>query len=244
MLGQDTYCLDARCVYPTERPRPYACPNLPLSRGWSELLLALPEFILTGACSDEHDELVAHVELPRDVQACTRCGVLDRHRVHDRRTHTVRHLPVAGPSDTAGVAQAAVGVHRGLRQLRRTDPSVAPGAVWSRAAAGAAVALSETNIPVDTIRRRFGVGWDTVMRAVIAAADQLAAIRPVRVGIDETVMITGRLTTRRRHFLTALVCLDTCLVVAVTQGRDGALAARPLAEYAPNATVVPGLNRM
>jgi len=36
------------------------------------------------------------------------------------------------------------------------------------------------------------------MRAVLAAAAQVAPVRPTRVGIDETVMVTGRLTTRRR----------------------------------------------
>jgi hypothetical protein len=75
---------------PTERPRPYACPNLPLSGG-SELLLALPEFILTDARIDDQDELVVEVELPRDVQPCTSCGTMEQHRIHDWRTHTV-HL--------------------------------------------------------------------------------------------------------------------------------------------------------
>ena len=188
-------------------------------------------------------QLAAHrladrVELPRDLQACTRCGVLDRHRVHGRRTHTVRHLPVAGRATRLVWHKRLLACIEGCGTFAERTPSVAPGAVWSRAAARAAVALSEANFPVDTIRRQFGVGWNTVMRAVIAAADQLAAIRPVRVGIDETVMTTGRLTTRRREFLTALVCLDTCLVVAVAQGRDGASAARLLAEHAPDATVV------
>ena len=91
---------------------------------------------------------------------------------------------------------------------------------------------------MERIRREFGVGWNTVMRAVLVAAEQVAAIRPTRVGIDETVMTTGRLTTRRREFLTALVCLDTSLVVAVTQGRDRASAARLLADHAPDAKVV------
>ena len=36
-------------------------------QGWSELLLALPKFVLTDATIDEHDELVADIELPRDV---------------------------------------------------------------------------------------------------------------------------------------------------------------------------------
>lgn len=76
------------------------------------------------------------------------------------------------------------------------------------------------------------------MRAVIAAADRVAAVRPTRVGIDETVMTTGRLTTRRRQFLTALVCLDTSLVVAVAQGRDRGSAAALLADHAPDAKVV------
>jgi hypothetical protein len=68
-------------------------------QGWSELLLALPEFTLIDAHVTDDDELVADVELPREVQPCTRCGVLDHHRVHDRRTHTVRHLPVAGRAE-------------------------------------------------------------------------------------------------------------------------------------------------
>jgi hypothetical protein len=33
-------------------------------QGWSKLLLARPEFILSYAHIDEHDELVAHVEIP------------------------------------------------------------------------------------------------------------------------------------------------------------------------------------
>jgi hypothetical protein len=55
--------------------------------GWAELLLALPEFILTDAYIDEHDELVAVAEPRRGLQPCTRCGVIDHHLVHDRRAH-------------------------------------------------------------------------------------------------------------------------------------------------------------
>lgn len=117
-------------------------------------------------------------------------------------------------------------------------PSIAPGAVWTRAAARAAVAMSEANVPVDTIRKHFGVGWNTVMRAVLVAAEQVTTVSPIRVGIDETVMTTGRLTRRRREFLTALVCLDTSLVVAVAQGRDKRSATALLAEHAPDAEVV------
>jgi transposase len=206
--------------------------------GWSELLLALPEFILTDARIDEYDELVAEVVLPRDVQPCTRCGTIEQHRVHDWRTHTVRHLPVAGRATRVVWRKRLLTCVEGCGTFVERTASIAPGAVWSRAAARAAVALSEANVAIETIRRQFGVGWNTVMRAVIAAAEQLTQVRPTRVGIDETVMVTGRLTARRRAFLTALVCLDTSLVVAVTEGRDRASAVRLLADHAPEAEVV------
>jgi transposase len=207
-------------------------------QGWSELLLALPEFILTDAYIDDDGELVAGVALPRDVQPCTRCGVIELHRVHDRRTHTVRHLPVAGRATRLVWDKRLLACVEGCGTFTERTASIAPGSVWSRAAARAAVAASQANIPIDTIRREFGVGWNTVMRAVTAAAALVAPISPTRVGIDETVMVTGRLTERRRQFLTALVCLDTTLVVAVTKGRDKASAARLLADHAPDATVL------
>jgi transposase len=200
-------------------------------------LLALPEFTLTKAHIDVGDELVAEVELPRDAQPCPRCGVIDHHRVHDRRRHTVRHLPVAGRATRLIWHKRLLSCVEGCAFMERAA-AIAPGAVWSRAAARAAVAMSQANVPIDTIRRSFGVGWNTVMRAVLAAAERVAAVRPTRVGIDETVMVTGKLTTRRRQFLTALVCLETSLVVAVTQGRDRGSAAALLAEHAPDAKVV------
>lgn len=209
------------------------------AQGWSELLLALPEFVLTDAHVDEeHDELHAVVELPREVQACPRCGLIELHRVHDWRWHTVRHLPVAGRATRVRWHKRLLTCVAGCGTFVERTPSIAPGAVWSRAAARAAVTLSADNIPIDRIRKVFGVGWNTVMRAVLAAAAELAPVQATRVGIDETVMTTGRLLTRRREFLTALVCLETSLVVAVTQGRDRASAVRLLADHAPDAEVV------
>jgi transposase len=207
-------------------------------QGWSELLLALPEFTLTNAHTDADGELVAHVELPREVQPCTRCGVLDEHRIHDRRRHTVRHLPVAGRATRVVWHKRLLACIEGCGTFAERAASIAPGAVWSRAAARTAVAMSADNVPVDQIRKEFGVGWWTVMRAVLAAADLVVPVNPTRVGIDETVMTAGRLTRRHRQFLTALVCLETSLVVAVAQGRDQASATALLAEHAPDAEVV------
>jgi hypothetical protein len=189
--------------------------------GWSELLLALPEFVLTGANVDENDELVAHVELPRGLQPCTSCGVIGLHPLHAWRRHTVRHLPVAGRATRLVWRKRLLTCLEGCGTFVERTASIAPAAVWSRAAARAAVAAAQANVPVDTIRREFGVGWNTVMRAVLAAAQQVAQVRPTRVGIDETVMTTGRLTTRRRQFLTALVCLD------ILAGRRGHPGPRP-----------------
>ena len=208
-------------------------------QGWSELLLALPEFTLTDAYVD-HDggELFATVELPRDLQGCPRCGVIELHRLHDYRRHTVRHLPVAGRATRVLWRKRLLACVEGCGTFVERTPSIAPGAVWTRAAARAAVGMSAENIPVNTIRKMFGVGWNTVMRAVTVAADLVPDVCPRRVGIDETVMVTGRLTERHRVFLTALVCLDSSLVVAVTQGRDRAGAAALLAGHAPNAEVI------
>ena len=237
MLGEGTYGLEARGVYPPSdqggtRERHYPCP------GGGELLLALPEYVLTDVRIDERNELVVYIELPRDVQACTGCGVIDLHPLHDWRHHNVRHLPVVGRACRLVWRKRLLACIEGCGTFVERPASIAPSAVWSRAASRAAVAMSADNIPIDRIRREFGVGWNTVMRAVLAAAEQVAAIRPTRVGIDETVMTTGRLTTRRREFLTALVCLETSLVVAVAQGRDRASAARLLADHAPDAKVV------
>ena len=62
--------------------------------GWSELVLALPEFVLNHVRVDAHDELVAVVELPREVQACPGYGAIELHLLRDWRWHSVRHLPV------------------------------------------------------------------------------------------------------------------------------------------------------
>lgn len=234
------YGLDARGVQTTIRATEVVVrvSQPTCAQSWSELLLALPEFTLTHAHVDEHDELIATVQLPRDVQACPRCGLIELHTVHVRRWHTVRHLPVAGRATRLRWRKRLLACDAGCGTFVERTPSVALGAVWSKAAARMAVAMAADNIPIGTIRKAFGVGWNTVMRAVIAAAELIAVVRPTRVGIDETVMVTGRLTTRRREFLTALVCLETSLVVAVTQGRDRASAVALLSEHAPDAQVV------
>jgi transposase len=166
-------------------------------QGWSELLLALPEFTLTDAHVDDDGELIAYVELPREAHPCTRCGVIERHPLHDSRTHTVRHLPVAGRATRVVWRKRLLECVAGCGTFVERSPSIAPGSVWSRAAARAAVAMSRENVPIDTIRKSFGLGWSTVMRAIRDAAARVPACRPRRVGIDETVAAPSSNAARR-----------------------------------------------
>jgi transposase len=139
-------------------------------QGWSELLLALPEFHLLDAYVDhDADELIVTVELPRDLQGCPRCGVIELHRLHDYRWHTARHLPVAGRATRLRWCKRLLACDEGCGTFVERTPSIAPGAVWTRPAARAAVGMSAENVPINTIRKLFGVGWNTVMRAVITA---------------------------------------------------------------------------
>jgi hypothetical protein len=70
-------------------------------QGWSELLLALPEFISTHAHIDEDDEFVAHVELPLEVQPCTRCETIAASTARLAQLHRAPP-PLRGTCDPAG----------------------------------------------------------------------------------------------------------------------------------------------
>lgn len=165
--------------------------------------------------------------------------MIDVHPVHDWRTHTVRHLPVAGRACRLVWHKRLLDCAGGCGTFVERTPSVAPGAVWTRPAARQAVAMVSDNIPVERVRLAFGVGCNTVMRAVTVAAGQVTPpSEPTMVGIDEIVMTPGRLLERRREYLTSLVCLTSGLVVAVAQGRDRAVAADLLAHHAPHAQVI------
>jgi len=138
----------------------------------SDVLLALPEFVLlTTTISNDNTELVVAVELPRDVQPCPRCGVIERHQVHDRLAHRVRHLPVAGRACTVVWSKRLLACVGGCGTFTERASTIAPRAVWTNPARRAAVAAVAANEPVDRVRRKFGVGWNTVMRAVLDQAD-------------------------------------------------------------------------
>ncbi len=205
----------------------------------SDVLLALPDFhLLWTEIVGGDTELVVGVELPRDVQACPSCGSIERHEVHDRLWHRVRHLPVAGRACTIVWSKRLLDCAGGCGTFTERASSIAPRAVWTNPARRAAVAAVAANEPIERVRLRFGVAWNTVMRACHDAARRVPLPDGVRVGIDETVMIAGRTRRRPRGFVTAVVDLDTCLVLDVAYGRDHTVAATLLAASAPNATVI------
>lgn len=76
----------------------------------------------------------------------------------------------------------AAGLCRGVPHLRRAHAVDRAGGV-EPCAARAAVAMAEANTPIDTIRKALGVGWNTVTRAVLAAAELVAKVSPTRVGV-------------------------------------------------------------
>jgi hypothetical protein len=138
---------------PSDRGRTRVWPS-PLSRG--EASCCSPFRVQVAfAWVDYHEELVAHVELP--VAFSPAPAAAARSSPGPRPPHPNRPPSARGwPCDTADLAQAAAGVPRGLRHFTDQAASVAPGSVWSRAGARAAVTLSEATIPVDTIRKQFG----------------------------------------------------------------------------------------
>jgi hypothetical protein len=56
MLGEDTYGLDARGVEANRATEAVRVSQATPVEGWSELVVALPEFILTDACIDADGE--------------------------------------------------------------------------------------------------------------------------------------------------------------------------------------------
>ena len=101
------------------------------------------------------------------------------HLVHDRRWHTVRRLPVAGRATRVVWRKRLLACLEACGTCVKRTPPIAHAAVWSRAAAWVAVAISQANVPIEQIRESYRAGWHTVMRAMPAAASHTAEPRPV-----------------------------------------------------------------
>lgn len=188
-------------------------------------LLALPEFEVTHVWTFA-DETFIHVVMPRAEVACVRCGVIARHRVHDRVVHRVRDLPAAGRAVVLVWAKRVLACVEGCGTFRERSHAILPRACLTvRARAETVRLVSGENRSVASVAATFGVSWDTVMRAVRNDADEVLEAhdgqRVVAFGLDETVMNPSRSHTRRR-FVTVFVDLDRHRVIDVGEGRHAA----------------------
>ena len=186
------------------------------------------------------DERHVFVETVRDVDACRECG--QRAVSGGRHVTQVRDLPV-GPKATRLVWHKREWRCRDChRSWRERHPDILPRAVLTeRARAEAARQVGELGRPVAAVAREFGVGWDTVMRAVKDTAARLFAdqqlytlqMRPcVAIGVDEKVMNRAS-RGRRRRFVTVIVDLARRRPLDIIEGRSKRVLRAWLAAQTP-----------
>jgi len=186
------------------------------------------------------DERHVFVETVRDWDACGDCG--QRAVSGGRHVIQVRDLPV-GPKATRLVWHKREWRCRDCgRSWREQHPDILPRAVLTeRARAEAARQVGELGRAVAAVAREFGVGWETVMRAVRDTAARLFAdqqlhtrqTRPcVAIGVDEKIM--NRATRgRRRRFVTVIVDLARHRPLDIIQGRSKSALRAWLAAQTP-----------
>ena len=186
------------------------------------------------------DERHVFVETVRDHDACRECG--QRAVSGGRHVTQVRDLPV-GPKATRLVWHKREWRCRDCRRSwRERHPGVAPRAVLTeRARDEAARQVGELGRPVAQVAREFGVGWETVMRAVKDTAARLFAdqqiytiqLTPcVAIGVDEKVMNRAR-RGRRRRYVTVIVDLVRGRPLDIIQGRSKKVLRAWLAAQSP-----------
>lgn len=200
-------------------------------------LLALSEFDVQ-LVFDFVDETIVTIAMPRQQAACTRCGVLALHRVHDRMTHRVRDLPAAGRAVVLVWHKRVLACVEGCGTFRERSVQLLPRSCWTVRARDEAVRqVAADNLSVASVARSFGVSWDTVMRAVNGHAELVLAAqegrRVVAFGLDETVMNPSRSHARRRY-VTVLVDLDRHRVIDVIEGRHAGAVTGWLAVQDPS----------
>jgi transposase len=173
------------------------------------------------------DERHVFVETLRDFDGCRDCG--QRAVSGGRHVIQVRDLPVGAKATRLIWHKREWRCRDCRRSWREVHPDIVPRAVLTeRARAEAARQVGELGRPVAAVAREFGVGWDTVMRAVKDAARRLFAdqqlytvqTRPcVAIGVDEKVMNRAS-RGRRRRYVTVIVDLARGRPIDIIEGRS------------------------
>jgi transposase len=206
----------------------------------AETIVDLPGFVVLAA-GEYGGELELLVETVPTVVHCGQCG--EPAQVHDRREHLLRDVPVAG--------RATVLVW--WKRIWRCPQSICPVRTWtersplgaprqsmtSRAKAWVTRRVGADGETVSSVARTLGVGWWSVMRAVIEVGTPLVddpsrLERVAGLGVDEHAWQRAN-AVRHTQSATGVVGLRPgrpARLLEVVQGRSGGvygdwLAQRP-----------------
>jgi transposase len=177
-------------------------------------------------------ELELSVETTAERDWCRRCGV--RAVSKDRPTVVVRDVdafdrPVRlrWRKRRWRCSEAACEARTWTERIDAVRPRMA---LTERARAKACRRVGRDGHSVASVARDFGVGWHTIMRAVIEhgapLVDDPARTADVRaLGVDETSFLRAG-PRRRTHFVTGLVDLHRSRLLDVIDGRAGSAVTR------------------
>jgi transposase len=189
-----------------------------------------------------HAERVLLVDTPPRTGVCTGCG--QRAESKGRATVHLRDLPAAGKATRLVWVKRIWRCHDCRVSWRERHPGLPSRSVLTaRARFEAARQVGEQGRAVAAVARDFGVGWETVMRAVVDEArvrfaDQeiyTIQTRPcLAIGVDEKVMNRGRRALRRRRrFVTVIVDLTRGRPLDIVEGRSKKVLKAWLAAQSP-----------
>jgi transposase len=202
------------------------------ARDVGAVVLGLEGFELVAV--DEHDgELELAVQTTNDIVGCPGCGAVAT--AHGRRPVRVRDLPVGGrPTTLIWIKRLWRCRHQRCetRTWSETSIDVPPRAsLTTRAAREACRRVGHDGEAVAVVAADFGVGWGTVMRAVVEhgapLVDDPARLEGVAaLGVDETAFLAAT-STHATEFATGLVDLTRAdgpaRLLDVVPGRSGAV---------------------
>jgi transposase len=190
-------------------------------------MLGLAGFVLL-AVSELDGEIEQAIETTEKVVGCPGCGVLAR--LHDRRPVRVRDLPAAGRAVTLiwvkrvwRCLEPACGVATWTERSQAIRPRAS---LTERARLEACRRVGQDGHTVAQVAGQLGVGWATVMAAVLEygrpLVDDPARLAGVRtLGVDETAFL-GAGPRRSTTFVTGIVDLtgETARLLDVVPGRS------------------------
>jgi transposase len=198
------------------------------------LLLGLDGFRLLAATRHGH-ELVLLVETTTDRDVCRSCGV--RAGSKGRARTTVRDVPIGGRPTVLVWKKRIWRCEQpecDAGSWRETTSAIRPRAVLTeRARAWAVRQVGRDALSVAQVARELGVGWHTIMGAVVELGEQLLADddrleRVVALGLDEHNFLRGSYRSPT-SWVTSFVDLDAGRLLDVVQDRTAMAVQRWIA---------------